>query len=248
MIRRGPRPTQNFTVIRNEVGLDSRLSYRARGVLIAILVRPDNWQTSAQSLSRHGSEGRDAVRNALLELETAGYLIRRKIRNKDGTFSAEAVVYDFPQVRPAPENPTPDNQASENQASDFQAPLQRQKVRTDNKTKTQGFDDFWILYPRRVGKGAARKSWARALEKATAEEILQGVRRYSAARLGQDQAFTAHPATWLNHERWTDEIIEPEPEPTPREPRPFCGDCRNGFLTEIDDDGNEFAYHCPCQL
>lgn len=245
MIRRGPRPTSNFTVIRNELGLDSRLSYRARGVLIAILVRPDNWKTSAQALSRQGVEGRDAIRSALRELENAGYLVRQNVRNSDGTFRFEAVIYDSPQVRPKPGNPASENQASEIQASDSQAPLQRQIQRTD----TSRFDEFWTIYPRKVGKGAARKSWDKAIRKAEPEEIIGGARAYSLQRSGQDQAFTAHPATWLNAERWADEIDSPEPEATPkREPKPLCGNCYAGFLYETDERGYEFAYACDCQL
>jgi hypothetical protein len=77
------------------------------------------------------------------------------------------------------------------------------------------FDEFWKTYPRRVGKGAARKAWDKAIKNgADPEEVIWGARRYSTnpRRAAADIRYTAHPATWLNAERWTD---EDEPAPAP---------------------------------
>src|SRR5690606_19428118 len=46
--------------------------------------------------------------------------------------------------------------------------------------EADAFDEFWAAYPRRVGKGAARKAWAKATKKAAPEEIIAGARRYAA--------------------------------------------------------------------
>ena len=70
------------------------------------------------------------------------------------------------------------------------------------------FDEFWNLYPRRVAKKAASKSYARALKDTTHEQIVEGVTRYAAycKSRGTDAQYIAHPATWLNQGRWDDEL------------------------------------------
>ncbi len=95
-IIRAPKPTGNFTVIRNEVLRDTRLSYKARGLLAAILSRPDNWRTDAVSLAREGKEGRDAVRAGLTELEENGYLKRFTEQNDKGQWQSHCLVFDTP--------------------------------------------------------------------------------------------------------------------------------------------------------
>jgi len=65
------------------------------------------------------------------------------------------------------------------------------------------FEDFWIAYPRKVGKQAAMKAYARAIRTAKPDEIIAGARRY-AEDPNRVDAFTAHPTTWLNAGRWAD--------------------------------------------
>jgi hypothetical protein len=66
------------------------------------------------------------------------------------------------------------------------------------------FIEFWSVYPRRTAKPAAVKAWAKAIKRADTSEIIAGARRYrdDPRRTAE---FTAHPATWLNNDRWADE-------------------------------------------
>jgi hypothetical protein len=70
------------------------------------------------------------------------------------------------------------------------------------------FEDFWSVYPRKVGKGEAKKAFRNALKRATAEEIVAGAKRYAASK--PDPEYTKHPGPWLNADRWLD---EPERKP-----------------------------------
>ena len=72
---------------------------------------------------------------------------------------------------------------------------------------TAGFDAFWAAYPRKVAKDAARKAFAKAVNRMTEDDplavILAGIER--ALPGWTDPNFIPHPASWLNAGRWEDE-------------------------------------------
>lgn len=69
-----------------------------------------------------------------------------------------------------------------------------------------GFQDFWELYPRREARKDAVKAWDRIgpADRVAALVALLDWRRVWQARA--DYRYTPLPATWLNGERWTDEL------------------------------------------
>jgi len=83
---------------------------------------------------------------------------------------------------------------------------------------TATLDDFWVLYPKRVAKGEARKAWNARIKDTPAETILDGLRAHLAAgtfeamkanarRQGlQEKQFIPYPASWLRSEGWADEL------------------------------------------
>ena len=90
------------------------------------------------------------------------------------------------------------------------------------KEKTIGdFDGFWSATPKKVGKDKAQAAYLKALEKTDAGVLLDGMRAYAASRAGQDDQYTAHPASWLNAGRWND---APQAPAAPK--RPEHGDTR----------------------
>lgn len=77
-------------------------------------------------------------------------------------------------------------------------------------------EEFWPNVPRghKIGKGLAKRAYLKARKTASKAEILAGLpgyRRYENARQSRDGADfrPLHPSTWLNQERWQDEIVVP---------------------------------------
>ena len=68
------------------------------------------------------------------------------------------------------------------------------------------FDAFWTVYPRKVGKGAARKAWAKATLPAL-DVVLNAVEAQADSEQWRREGgqFVPLPATWLNQTRWEDE-------------------------------------------
>lgn len=126
--------------------------------------------------------------------------VNRKITNPDCTFCNpdpiganrgddrdESGTISPPESSPVPTRPDPTN-------------------RTGDETS---FETFWTAYPRKIGKGQARKAWAGAVKKAKPAHLVKAAGLYAAKVAQTEPRFIAHPATWLNGERWDDDDLTP---------------------------------------
>ena len=88
----------------------------------------------------------------------------------------------------------------------------------------RGFDRFWAAYPRKVGKGAAERSFERIRPDAA---LLDGMLRAVETQRQSDtwqRGYIPNPATWLNQRRWEDEpdgVAAPAVQQTPHSPPPL---------------------------
>lgn len=93
------RPQQDFTTIRNAALRDERLSLKAKGLLAMMLTFPSDWTYRQSHLEKLSTDGRDALRAAVRELEACGYIRRHQTRSEDGRVgTADYVVDDNPTV------------------------------------------------------------------------------------------------------------------------------------------------------
>lgn len=144
-IRRGPRPETKFYTLDKSISEDERLSWAARGLLIFLLGKPDNWEVSVKHLINQTqnaigkASGRDAVRVILKELEQAGYLVADIARNETGSFNGMAyTVHETPvEVEPKTENPAPAVPETENPAPAKPAPENPHLIKTDVQQDTE---------------------------------------------------------------------------------------------------------------
>jgi len=71
--------------------------------------------------------------------------------------------------------------------------------------QTATFDDFWLLYPRRVARLAAKRAWAK-LNDAECCAAICACAAWRSIWAQKDPEYLPHPASWLNGERWDDEL------------------------------------------
>jgi hypothetical protein len=113
-IQRVRDKTGNFSIILNECFQRADLSARAKGVFGYIMTLPDSWKIRKVELYSHFTEGRDALDAAFKELEAAGYIESKEVREA-GKFARfdytvnESCGKPVPgkpyTVKPVPENP-----------------------------------------------------------------------------------------------------------------------------------------------
>ena len=68
------------------------------------------------------------------------------------------------------------------------------------------FDQLWEMYPRKIGKAHARKAYVAASKKIDFFDLLPKLEAYVSTLDGKDKRYMPHLATWLNGERWADEV------------------------------------------
>lgn len=102
------------------------------------------------------------------------------------------------------------------------------------------FAEFWSAYPRREGKGKAREAFSKAVANGATPEVLVGAAGRFArhhARIQTEAKYIAMPTTWLNQERWEDEIELEKITDSPLILPPHCGSCDPTTRWYEDDDG-----------
>ena len=130
--------TRDYTVMSNHHLRDKALSLKSKGLLSMMLSLPEDWNYTTRGLAKICKEGVDAIGGALRELESAGYIVRHQLRDRQGRISdTEYVIYEQPQPK-APDTPQPDT-ASPDTENPYLADPDTEKPAELNieKSKTQ---------------------------------------------------------------------------------------------------------------
>lgn len=131
--------------------------------------------------------------------------------------------------RPQKPDGFPENQTEHNESKKSQTKTEtktkaetKSEENTPQKPPTGGgaFEAFWAVYPRKVGKLAAKKAFERV--DVPLETLLTALRRQkcSAQWTAENGRYIPNPATWLNQGRWEDEV-RPEQQREFRTGNPF---------------------------
>ena len=157
-----------YTVMSNHHLRNKELSLKAKGLLSQMLSLPEDWDYTLAGLSHINREKIDAIREAVKELEKAGYIVRSRERDEKGRLrGADYVIYEQPQPRepeaatsggqppildlPTLENPTLDNPTLEKPTQEkptLENPMQLNKdiQKTDLPKKEKSNTDLSITH------------------------------------------------------------------------------------------------------
>ena len=138
---------RGYTVMSNHHLRNRGLTLKAKGLLSQMLSLPDNWDYTLAGLSRINREKIDAIREAVRELEKAGYIVRSRERDKKGRLrGADYIIYEQPQPPvldlPTLENPTLDNPTLEKPTQEKPTLENPTQLNKDILSKEQSITDL----------------------------------------------------------------------------------------------------------
>ena len=104
-----------YTVMSNHHLRNKELSLKAKGLLSQMLSLPEDWDYTLAGLSFINREKIDAIREAIKELERAGYIVRSRERDEKGRLrGTDYVIFEQPQTPPVSDLPTLENPTLDN--------------------------------------------------------------------------------------------------------------------------------------
>ena len=87
---------RRYGTIPNDLLNSSDISFKAKGLYAYIQSKPENWEFSAERISKQVKEGLPSVVSALKELENFGYLVRKRYQNNRGFWVVDYLLYEIP--------------------------------------------------------------------------------------------------------------------------------------------------------
>ena len=105
---------KGYTVMSNHHLRNHALSLKAKGLLSQMLSLPEDWDYTLQGLAQINKESIDAIREAVRELEHAGYIKRSRERDERGCLRGTVyTIYEQPHAEPTPEEPAQEEPTQE---------------------------------------------------------------------------------------------------------------------------------------
>ena len=138
-----------YTVMSNHHLRNKELSLKAKGLLSQMLSLPEDWDYTLAGLSYINREKIDAIREAVRELERAGYIQRSRERDEKGRLrGTDYIIYEQPPNLDLPtlENPTLENPTQEKPTLENPMQLNKDIQKTDLPKKEKSNTDLSITH------------------------------------------------------------------------------------------------------
>lgn len=183
---------------------------------------------------------------ALDELSEIGLIVRYSV-NGETYLNYPDFQEKQPKLNPAKEG-EPDipiltqellsTTASVTPAQDKIREVKRREVKC-SKHVNDGFEIFWVAYPKKVNKREAQTIWNKTALPPI-QTILDAIEKQKLSEQWQTPKYIPYPSSWLNKERWTDELQNIKNEIPISQESPFtvCPKCKREILwDDIEGDG-----------
>lgn len=97
MIVKITRRETPFAMVNKAILEDTRLSWKAKGIMAYLLSRPDSWQVVSEDITNRSTDGRESVLAGMNELREFGYAHLKQDRDEKGLIGGKFwVVYEEP--------------------------------------------------------------------------------------------------------------------------------------------------------
>ena len=152
---------------------------------------------------------RSSVLRTLLQLQDKGLIKKEAAYRDNNSQTSNRYIFSFEGVseRNPPHVTLTPLSVSQRHPKE---PVSNKPLSIDNIMPVTYFEETWENYPRKVGKGAAKKAWSKALSKINDLALRDAAFKYIDSVRDKDKQYIPHFATWLNQERWEDDLELPQ--------------------------------------
>lgn len=196
------QPKKAFALIPNQAVRDPELTANSFRLLAYLLSHNDGYELTYRQIERQTALGRYAINAASKQLVSKGWLRVEQTKLPNGQFGPKSWTLLSPDAN---ESATGDSTADAFHSGTTNG-LKKIKTQEDKELEKNidietGFAQFWSVYPKKDDKRLARRSFDKALERASLEVIIAGAIRYRDDP-NRELPFTKNPSSWLNADAW----------------------------------------------
>jgi len=191
-----------------------KASYKERWVTmitgkseIEVKIHPGQFVYGRFSAAKELNMKPSSVRNRMEKLKN----MRNVDIKEDSQYSIVSIInWDAYQIKKNKEDIKEDSRGTiKGQSKDTNNKVNKVEKVNNKDIYTPNFTSFWESYPKKIGKGAAFKSYQNIKEpRPSLDIILNAVTEQNKSKQWQNNQFIPNPSTWLNQRRWDDEIKE----------------------------------------
>ena len=220
--------TSGFTTISNNVIRVLKSDLEVLGLYLYLLSLPDNWEFHKTHICKECHIGIKKLEKILKKLSSFELVQYGQKRNDRGQFEEFYMdIYDLESIKinnlendELKSQPVGQNcrtvETVRRSGEAIKEVIQNKELLKNKKIniscsskddERNRFDDFWKIYKRKEKKKVAEKLWVKNKLNNIADKIINAVElRNSTDWKDKEKKYIPLPDTYLNQERWTDEI------------------------------------------